>query len=105
MAERRAAGARARAAFTLIELLLVISIVSLLLGLLLPSLAGARSAAQAAGCLSNQRQMGLGWMLYASSHRGRVMPLAEEAGPAPVYWWGRSAPGDSGRRSITPGGF
>jgi prepilin-type N-terminal cleavage/methylation domain-containing protein len=91
--------------FTLVELLVVISIISLLVGLLLPSLAGARSAAQSAACLSNQRQMALGWLLYAAQHRGRVLPLAEEAGPAPTYWWGAINPGGTGAVVDHSGGF
>ena len=43
--------------FTLIELLVVISIIALLIALLLPALQNARQVAQAAGCMSNARQL------------------------------------------------
>ncbi|MBZ0171671.1 MAG: prepilin-type N-terminal cleavage/methylation domain-containing protein, partial [Phycisphaerales bacterium] len=61
-------------AFTLVELLVVISVIALLIGLLLPALAGARSAAQRTQCLSNQRQMMLAATMYAHEHAGRLMP-------------------------------
>ena len=83
-----------RRGFTLIELLVVIAIIALLIGLLAPSLAGARRTAQSARCLSNQRQLVTAWTLYADAHDGRAMPLAytDAARRTPegdnVFWWG-----------------
>jgi prepilin-type N-terminal cleavage/methylation domain-containing protein len=73
-------------AFTLVELLVVISVVALLLSLLAPSLAGARDSARTGACLSNQRQLAAGWMMYAGDFDGRAMPLGD-AGTM-TYWWG-----------------
>lgn len=59
-------------AFTLVELLVVISIVALLLALLLPALSGARAEAQAIACLSNVKQIGVGMATYSNDFQGYV---------------------------------
>lgn len=59
-----------RCAFTLVELLVVISIVALLLALLLPALRNARDVARKTACLSNERQLGIGFQVYAVDYDG-----------------------------------
>jgi prepilin-type N-terminal cleavage/methylation domain-containing protein len=56
--------------FTLVELLVVISIISILAALLLPALQGARDKAREAGCASNIRQLYVAISLYADDSNG-----------------------------------
>lgn len=81
-----------RRAFTVVELLVVASVIALLIGLMLPSLRGGREAARGAACLANQRSLAAAWLMYADSNRGLAMPLADDRDPARiVYWWGSFA--------------
>jgi prepilin-type N-terminal cleavage/methylation domain-containing protein/prepilin-type processing-associated H-X9-DG protein len=61
-----------RAAFTLVELLVVIGIIAVLVGLLMPSLTKAREQAKKAQCLSNLKQIGAAVNMYAVENRGQV---------------------------------
>ncbi|MGL4593329.1 MAG: DUF1559 domain-containing protein [Thermoguttaceae bacterium] len=65
---------RVRHAFTLVELLVVISIIGMLAGLLLPAVQGAREAGRRATCISNQSNVALALLNY-ENQRNAFPPM------------------------------
>jgi prepilin-type N-terminal cleavage/methylation domain-containing protein/prepilin-type processing-associated H-X9-DG protein len=63
-----------KAGFTLIELLVVIAIIAILAAILFPVFAQAREKARQATCLSNQKQVLLGVLMYAQDY-DEMLPL------------------------------
>ncbi|NOX60244.1 MAG: prepilin-type N-terminal cleavage/methylation domain-containing protein [Planctomycetes bacterium] len=61
-----------RSGFTLVELLVVVSIIALLISILLPSLKRAREQSKLVVCKSNLHQIGMGILLYADDNRSLI---------------------------------
>ncbi len=99
-----------RRAFTLVELLVVISVIALLISILLPSLKSARAQAKTVACSSHLSQIGKAAMGYSMSHDGWLCgspgtsgsvlygvanaadPLAEELATDAVQIWDYAGP-------------
>jgi prepilin-type N-terminal cleavage/methylation domain-containing protein/prepilin-type processing-associated H-X9-DG protein len=60
--------------FTLVELLVVLATVAILAALLLPAVAGTKPSSQAFQCMENQRQLTLGWQMYAEDNASLLPP-------------------------------
>lgn len=71
--------------FTLVELLLVITIIAILVAILLPALARARAAANRIHCMNNMKQLGMMFIMYADDHKGFYPPGSRNA------YWGSAA--------------
>jgi len=68
-----------RKAFTLIELLVVIAIIAILAAILFPVFAQAREAARKTACLSNLKQIGTGFQMYAGDSDEQMPPWTANA--------------------------
>jgi prepilin-type processing-associated H-X9-DG protein/prepilin-type N-terminal cleavage/methylation domain-containing protein len=67
---------RRHSAFTLVEMLVVIVILSILLALIFPVATASKRAANNAVCVGNLKQIGIGLLTYATDHDGRLIPGA-----------------------------
>jgi len=73
--------------FTLIELLVVIAIIAILAAILFPVFARAREKARQSSCLSNTKQLGLAFMMYAQDYDETLIPLANGGYGVARYNW------------------
>jgi prepilin-type N-terminal cleavage/methylation domain-containing protein/prepilin-type processing-associated H-X9-DG protein len=77
---------RPRAGFTLVELLVVIGIIALLIAILMPALAAAKSQANRLKCSSNLRTLGQVMFNYAQDNRGLIPRDYSRGVPGHIFW-------------------
>ncbi len=64
---------RAQTGFTLVELLVVISVIAVLMAILLPALRRVRELGRRTKCMAQMRQLYLAWYTYAMDNEGRLV--------------------------------
>ena len=99
MIPAKAPGAK-MTAFTLIELLVVIAIIAILAAMLLPALASAKDRAIRTKCMSNLREVNIGFQMYAGENKGLLPALPPGQGESYWAWDVPWVPGNSMANSV-----
>jgi prepilin-type N-terminal cleavage/methylation domain-containing protein len=97
-----------RAAFTLLELLVVVAIIAALTAILLPNLSRARTKARTTACASNLRSLGIALSLYLDEHNRELpryyltIPATSSLGAGRLWWFGfeKNGPGTGTNRPL-----
>src|SRR5688500_12152647 len=76
-----------RRAFTLVELMVVMGLISMLVSLMFPVLGKMRVAARSTVCTSNLRPVGQAWTMYLSESRGKLFPHVWQTPSTPDSAW------------------
>ena len=72
-------------AFTLVELLVVISIIALLMAILIPALSRAKELAKRVVCANNMKQLGYAWIMYAENNDNFLVSAWTGERASPVF--------------------
>jgi len=89
---RNAAKAEGRGPFTLIELLIVITIIAILTSLLLPSLKKSQDLAKRIKCMGNLRQIGNAFNMYCQDYNSYFPSCLDYSqGGSPIWWQSKLA--------------
>ena len=89
--------------FTLLELLVVMTVIAILVSLLLPSLSRAKSAAHRIHCSNNLRQFGLASQMYWNDNENNCFRYIRGFDlKSKIYWFGRLEHGAEGERDFDP---
>lgn len=90
-----------RKAFSLVELLVVLAVISILAALLLPALANSKAVSRRIECVSGLRQLGLATLMYWEDNDGcafRYKTVFTNGGD--IYWFGWIERGSEGERAF-----
>lgn len=90
----RASTSSSVSAFTLIELLVVIAIIAVLASMVLPALAMAKEKARSIKCINNEKQIAMGYTMYAMDFRDYLPVAGQARGNAvwPAEWYAETSP-------------
>ncbi len=77
---------RLAAGLTLVELLVVVTIMGTLAAIILPALGAARRAASRVSCVSNLKNIAIGFQLYTMSYNGAFPAAQDPVSTDPYYW-------------------
>ena len=75
--------------FTLVELLVVITIIALLLSMMMPALKKAKGLARKAVCKSNLHQIGIALETYEMTYDNKRFEMRKDASEMDGYWWAK----------------
>ena len=89
-------------AFTLVELLVVITIIAILAAMLMPVLSRAKQRAQGTSCLNNGKQLMLGLHLYSNENNDFYPPNPDDGNTLPGYNWCGGQAGIGGPAEFNP---
>ncbi len=93
-----------RGAFTITEVLVVISIISVLTALILPAVEGAKESSRSVQCINNLRQMGVAISLYGEEYDVYLEAAQPGSGPNPIPWYVTLGPYLSCNTTLNPDG-